>query len=151
MTSIISRGGHALEDSDSDACCTSHQLSRQLLNYHLFKVGRHIEGELDILVVSPPPCQYQHHYNPYLFILTISTVTHLFKPTISVAPYLFRPTISATPYLFKPTINTTHYFFRHIFSLGPYFFRPTISTILYLFKPTINTTSYLFRPTISAY
>ena len=23
MTSIISRGGHALEDSDSDACCTS--------------------------------------------------------------------------------------------------------------------------------
>ena len=22
MTSIISRGGHALEDSDTDACCT---------------------------------------------------------------------------------------------------------------------------------
>ncbi|RVW18771.1 Serine/threonine-protein phosphatase 7 long form-like [Vitis vinifera] len=47
MTSIISREGHALEDSDSDAYRMSIeevglQLSRQLLDYHLFEVGRHL-------------------------------------------------------------------------------------------------------------
>ena len=49
-----------------------HQLSRQLLNYYLFEVNRHLEREVDILVVNPSHRQYQHHYNPYLFILTIS-------------------------------------------------------------------------------
>ena len=107
-----------------------HQLSLQLLDYHLFKVSRHLKGEVDILVVSPSPRQYQQHYSPYLFILTISTTTHLFRTTINATSYLFKPTISATPYLFEPTISTTPYFFRLTFISDPYFFRPTISTTL---------------------
>ena len=97
MTSIISRGGHALEDSDIDACCTGivdiirmaidvmciiredyrlphveHGGDRSpaqstLLNHHLFEVDRHLEGEVDIIVVSPSHRQYQHHYSPLPF------------------------------------------------------------------------------------
>ncbi|KAL6311874.1 hypothetical protein AAG906_021617 [Vitis piasezkii] len=127
MTFIISRGGHALEDFDRCLPTFGHQLSRQLLDHHLFEVGRHLEGEVDIVVVSPSHRQYQHHYSPYLFILTISTVTHLFRRTISATPYFFKPTISPTPYLFRPTISIT-----------PYFFRPTSITTSYLFRPTIS-------------
>ena len=97
MTSIISQGGHPLQDSDSDACHTSivdiicmvtdvmciirgdyriphvsieevgHQLSRQLLGSHLFEVDQHLEVEVNILVVSPSPRQCQHHYSPLPF------------------------------------------------------------------------------------
>ena len=41
-----------------------HPLSRQLLDHHLFEVDRHLEGEVNIVVVSPSHRQYQHHYNP---------------------------------------------------------------------------------------
>ena len=44
-----------------------HQLSRQLLDHHLFEVGRHLEGEVDIVVVNPSHRQYQHHYSPLPF------------------------------------------------------------------------------------
>ncbi|RVW61311.1 hypothetical protein CK203_020710 [Vitis vinifera] len=134
MTSIISRGGHALEDFDTDACRTEHGEDRspaqsQLLDHHLFGGRSTSREEIDIVVVSHPIISYQASLTaPYLFILTISTVTHLFRRTISATPYFFRPTISPTPYLFRPIISTTPY----------------------LFRPTSITTSYLFRPTISA-
>ena len=44
-----------------------HQFSRQLLDYHLFEVGQHLEGEVDILVVNSSHRQYQHYYSPLPF------------------------------------------------------------------------------------
>ena len=97
LTLIISQGDHALKDSNTDVCRTSivdiicmvtdvmciirgdyriphvsieevgHQLSRQLLDCHLFEVDQHLEVEVNILVVSPSPRQCQHHYSPLIF------------------------------------------------------------------------------------
>ena len=166
MTSIISRGGHALLAAlvllilfvwPLMLCAlfrriivpymqsmeeVGHQLSRQVLDYHLFEVNRHLKGEVDILVVSTSPRQCRYHHNPYLFIPAINTTTHLFKPTIGAIPYLFRPTISAIPYLFRPTISATPYLFKPIISTTPYFFRPTFSL-----APTSSDPSSVQPPT----
>ena len=65
-----------------------HQLSRQLLDYHLFEVDRHLEGEVDILVVNPSHRQYQHHYNPLPFY------PHDQSPISSDLPSVHHPTYS---------------------------------------------------------
>ncbi|RVW69911.1 Serine/threonine-protein phosphatase 7 long form-like [Vitis vinifera] len=112
MTSIISRGGHALEDSDTDACRTGIvdiiRMATDVMciireDYRLPHVEHGGDRSPAQSTVAQPPLVRA----PYLFILTISTVTHLFRRTISAAPYLFRPTISPTPYFFRPTISTT--------------------------------------------
>ncbi|RVW32469.1 hypothetical protein CK203_081305 [Vitis vinifera] len=104
MTLIISRGGHELEESDSDAYRTAivdiirmatdvmciiredyriphveHGRGRSpaqsiVTHYHLFEVSRHLEGEVDILVINPS------HHSPSVHIDTSTQLDLL--PTI---------------------------------------------------------------------
>ncbi|KAL6323478.1 hypothetical protein AAG906_039050 [Vitis piasezkii] len=133
MTSIISRRGHALEDSDSDACRTS------IVDIIHITIGVMCIIWEDYCI---PHVKHGEGRSP-----SQSTVARL--PLVRGCLLPFSTYHQCNPYLFRPTISITLYFFRLTFSSGPYFFRPTISTIPYLFRPTISTTPYLFRPTIS--
>ena len=116
LASIISRGGHALEDYDSAVS-------------YLFKPTISATSYLFRPIINT---------TPYFFKPTFSSTSYLFRPTINITLYFFKPTISTTPYLFKPTINTTPYLFKPTISATPYLFKLTIRTTNYLFRPTFS-------------
>ncbi|KAL6330754.1 hypothetical protein AAG906_009182 [Vitis piasezkii] len=158
MTSIISRGGHALEDSDTDACRTGIvdiiRMATDVMciireDYRLPHVEHGGDRSPAQSTVARPPlvrgrstsrgrgryssCQpITSSVSASLQLPTFLSSRLVQSPISSDVSSVQHPTSSDLPSAQPLPLQTHHQY-------NPY-----------LFRPTSITTSYLFRPTISA-
>ena len=129
MTSSISRGGHALEDSNSDACrngiVSIIHIATDVL--HIIRKDYRLPSSMQPPTFSDPPSVQPPTFsmqpptfsyptiNDYLF----SATSYIFKLAFSAASYLFIPTISATFYLFSVASSIFRFTFSSTFYTNP--------------------------------
>ncbi|RVW92836.1 Serine/threonine-protein phosphatase 7 long form-like [Vitis vinifera] len=155
MTSIISRGGHALENSDTDACRTGIvdiiRITTDVMciireDYHLPHVEhRGGKSPAQSTIARPPLVRGRSTSRGRGRYSSCQPITSSVSASLQPLTFLSSRLVQSPIFSDVPSV-------QHLTSSNPpsaqplTSFKPTISTTPYLFRPTSIITFYLFKP-----